>query len=166
MAADAAVDKAVNHWLAWLLRSTAQRPQTQAELAARLRAKELDDALVDAVLHRARALRAVDDAAFAALWVRDRGEVRGYGVSRLRRELRRRLVPEPLIDDALAQMDGRDELAVATELARARNRGIPPTLQPEAVARRLMAYLVRRGYGQGLALRVAREVSGLDRAWD
>lgn len=152
--------------VAFVLRSTSQRPQSEAEVRAKLAGRRTPDAVADAVIRRAREIGAVDDAAFARAWVEDRGRQRGYGVMRLRQELRRRLVPEPLIEDALAQLEGRDELAVATDLARDRSRQFPASLQPEAVARRLQAFLMRRGYSPGISQRVAIDVSGLGRVWD
>jgi regulatory protein len=151
---------------AFLLRSTQHRPQTEAELRAKLAARGVPEDVADAALDRARQVGAVDDAAFAAAWVEDRGRRRGYGVGRLREELRRRLVPEPFIEDALATLEDRDDLAVATDLARTRLRQLPGALQPEAVARRLQGHLERRGYAPGLAQRVAVEVSGLAHRWD
>ncbi len=74
------------------------------------------------------------------------GERREFGVARLRAELRRRLVPEPLVDAALAALEQRDDRAAATELAERRVATLPASLDPPAVARRLQAYLVRRGY--------------------
>lgn len=151
---------------AFVLRSTQQRPQTEAEVRAKLAGRGTDAAVAEAAVARARIAGAVDDAAFAAAWVDDRGRVRGYGAVRLRQELRRRQVPDALIRDALAALEERDDLAVATDLARHRLRQLPATLQPEAVARRLQAWLERRGYGPVLAHRVALDVSGLDRVWD
>ncbi|CAN5899839.1 recombination regulator RecX [soil metagenome] len=159
-------DKAVSAAVTFVLRSTKARPQTAAELRTKLAAREYDDSVIDRALDRATALGAIDDAAFAAAWVGDRGLVRGYSASRLRRELRQRQVPDPLIDDALTQLDGRDDLAVATELARARAQKLPASLSPEAVARRLVGFLARRGYTEALSRRVAIDVSGLDRHWD
>lgn len=152
--------------LAFILRSTKARPQTEAELRAKLHGRGVAEEEADTALDRARRVGAVDDAAFARAWVADRGTGRGFGASRLRDELRRRLVPEPLIADALAPLEARDDLAVATDLARDRLRQLPASLQPEAMARRLQAFLERRGYGPGLAQRVAITVSGLDRVWD
>jgi regulatory protein len=156
----------VSDALAFILRSTRQRPQTEAELRAKLAGRGVGRDQADAALDRARQVGAVDDAAFARAWVADRGAGRGFGTARLRDELRRRLVPEPLIADALAALETRDDLAVATDLARDRSRRLPAALQPEAVARRLQAFLERRGYAPALAQRVAIDVSGLDRAWD
>jgi regulatory protein len=151
---------------AFILRATRHRPQTEAEVRARLAAREVPEGVAEAALARARDVGAVNDAAFARAWVEDRGRQRGYGLPRLRDELRRRLVPEPLIADALVTLEERDDLAVATDLARARLRQLPASLPPETVARRLHGFLARRGYPPGLAQRVAGEVSGLDRQWD
>jgi len=163
---EAVAGDAVGAAVAFVLRSTQQRPQTEAEVRAKLAARDVEGDVAQAALARARALGAVDDAAFARAWVDDRGAGRGFGTARLRQELRRRLVPEPLIADALLAIEDRDDLAVAIDLARDRLPSLPATLQPEAVARRLQDYLVRRGHHPGLAQRVAIEVSGLDRAWD
>ena len=152
--------------VAFVLRSTRARPQTAAELRAKLSDRRYDTAVIGAAIARAAELGAIDDAAFARAWVADRGLVRGYSASRLRQELRRRRVPQPLIDDALAQLEDRDDLAVATDLARTRAQRMPATLEPDAVARRLMGFLARRGYSETLARRVAIDVSGLDRHWD
>lgn len=152
--------------VAFILRSTKARPQTVAEQRAKLSDRGYEPAIIDGAIARASELGAIDDAAFARAWVADRGLARGYSVSRLRQELRRRQVPQPLIDGALAQLDGRDDLAVATELARARAQRMPATLEPEALARRLLGFLARRGYSEALARRVAIDVSGLDRHWD
>ena len=152
--------------IAFVLRSTRARPQTTAEVWAKLSDRAYDAAVIDAAIARATALGAIDDAAFARAWVADRGLVRGYSSARLRQELQRRRVPQPLIDEALAQLDERDGLAVATELARTRAQRMPATLAPEAVARRLVGFLARRGYSEALARRVAIDVSGLDRQWD
>ncbi|HWH33684.1 MAG TPA: regulatory protein RecX [Egibacteraceae bacterium] len=152
--------------LAFLLRSTSARPQTEAELRAKLRAREVPDEVADEALAKARALGAVDDRAFAFAWVEDRGRVRGYGASRLRQELRRRLVPDAILDEALASLEDRDEEDAALELARRRAQRMPADLPPETVARRVMGFLVRRGYPPGVAQRAVRKATSLDREWD
>lgn len=152
--------------VAFIVRSTRARPQTQAELEAKLADRGYAAGVIDDALARGRALGAIDDAAFARAWVNDRGLARGYAVSRVRRELQRRGVPTVVVDDALGALDERDDLAVATELARDRAQRMPARLEPETVARRLVGFLARRGYPEGLSRRVAIDVSGLDRQWD
>jgi regulatory protein len=158
--------KAESAALQFVLRSTQARPQTEAELRAKLRSRGYPEPLIAAALRQAAALGAVDDAAFAKAWVVDRGLTRGFSALRLREELRRRGIPEPLIDPALQAVETRDDLAMATELARERARRMPATLTPQTVARRLIGFLGRRGYPEALARRVAIDVSGLDRQWD
>ncbi len=145
--------------LAFILRSTAVRPQTEAEIVGRLRSREVPGDVAEAALARAKSLRAIDDAAFARAWVCDRGVRRGYGVARLREELRHRLVPDDRIEEALAQLEDRDDLAVATALAREWASRLPSTLSREASARRVCGYLTRLGHPIGLAERVAWAVS-------
>lgn len=167
MSADtAAVDREVERAVAYLLRSTRNRPQTEAELADKLRGRAIPDEVARAALERGRQLGAVDDAAFAHAWVEDRGRERGYGRARLRQELARRRVPEHLIDAALERIADRDDEAVATELASRRFAAMPDSLSPEQAARRLAGFLARRGYPPALAQRVGIAVSGLDREWD
>lgn len=154
--------------VAFGLRSTQQRPQTVAEITEKLRGRFDDGGVVEAAVGQLVDVGALDDAAFARLWVEDRGERRGYGTARLRRELYRRKVPDEIAEEALAALDGRDDAQTARELAKKRYATLPAKLEPAAVARRLHAYLVRRGYSEGLSNVVAIEVSGLDRHrnWD
>jgi regulatory protein len=149
----------VTETLAFILRSTAARPQTEAEIAGRLRSRQIPDSVAGAAIAQAKSLRAVDDAAFSRAWVSDRGTRRGYGIARLRQELRLRLVPDDLIEEALAQLDDRDDFAVASELAREWAVRLPPMLSREASVRRICGYLTRRGYPVGLAEQVAWALS-------
>ena len=137
-----------------------------AEAEAKLRARDHADEVVRAAVDRAVALGALDDAAFAQMWVDDRGIKRGYGQQRLRRELRGRKVPDHLIDDALSALDDHDEVAQATQLARARAQRMPANLDPPRVAQRLVGFLMRRGYPGHVAHDVARRVTAVDRDWD
>lgn len=101
----------------------------------------------------------LDDAAFARHWVTTRA-ARGYGAARLRAELRARGVAADHVDAALAALDVGDTLERARRLARRRlaafRGGVPPR-----VASRLRDYLLRRGFGGGIAMRVVRELTGV-----
>lgn len=159
-------ERQVEAAVAFILRSTARRPQTEAEIDAKLSGRGYDGDIRAAALARARSVGAIDDAAFARAWVSDRGEGRGYGVPRLRQELRDRGVPVVIAEDALDALADRDAADVAMQLARKHLARLPDRLEPEAVARRLVGFLVRRGYPPGLSRSVAVAVSGLDREWD
>lgn len=160
----AAADERVAKAFAFVVRSAGKRPQTEAELTEKLAGRGYDEGVVAAALARARAAGVVDDAAFARAWVEDRGLARGFAAARLRQELARRRIPDHLIEDALALLGDRDELEAATEIARRRARRLPAGLSSEAAARRLYGQLRRCGYADGLAQRVALEVSGADEA--
>jgi regulatory protein len=159
------VDEEVRKALAFILRSTGASPQTENELRAKLRTREVSDDTIEEAIATARSMRALDDEAFAISWVAERGLGRGYGRARLRRELAKRQIPDHLAEQALEQLEERDDVSAAADLARARLRQLPASLATEAVARRLTAYLVRRGHPPGLAQRVAMDVSGLNREW-
>ena len=160
--------KATAKAVAYGLRSTQSRPQTVAEITAKLSSRFDAADVVEAAVAQLKALGAIDDAVFARIWVEDRGVSRGYGRARLAQELRRRQVPQDVAEQALSALDDRDDLEAATELARRRFATLPATVEPAAAARRLHAYLVRRGYNDGLSNKVAIAVSGLDRHrdWD
>ena len=168
MNATAVDEEAVGKAVAFGFRSTQNRPQTVAEITAKLRGRFDDGGVVEAAVERLTAAGALDDEAFARMWVEDRGRRRGFGVVRLRQELSRRLVPDHIAEAALAELEDRNEADTALELAKSRFRSMPNSLEPAAAARRLQSYLLRRGYGQGLANKIAIQVSGLDRHrdWD
>lgn len=152
-------DEQVNAALRFVLRSTQNRPQTEAEIVRKLRQREYADETIDQTLSAAKQRGLIDDGAFAAAWVEDRGRQRGFGPVRLREELARRGVGEVDIDTALRQLDDRDDHRTAVELARARARQLPGNLSREALVRRLGGYLMRRGHPPGLAERAAREIA-------
>lgn len=160
------VGEDVRKALAYILRSANTRPQSEGELRAKLLQREVEAGVADEAMAHAKRLGAVDDEKLARAWVAERGVRRGYGRARLREELGRRRVPEHLVEDALAALDERDDLAAATELARERLGQLPRGLTPETVARRLAAYVTRRGHPPALAQRVAVDVSGLRERWD
>jgi regulatory protein len=97
----------------------------------------------------------VDDAAFARHWVTTRA-ARGYGVARLRAELRARGVAAPLVDAALATLERGDQLEEARRLARRRLPALKRAA-PDKAAGRLRDYLLRRGFPGGLVVQVVRE---------
>jgi regulatory protein len=152
--------------MGFLIRSTNQRPLTEGEARDKLAAREHPPEVIDAVIEQAVAGKLLDDRAFAEGWVNDRGVNRGYGRDRLRRELRKRKIPDPLIDQALVVLEDHDETAQATALARKRAQGMPATLEPPKVAQRLVGFLVRRGFPSHVAHDVARKVTAMDRDWD
>ncbi len=68
------------------------------------------------MLDRFEAVRLVDDAEFAEMWVRSRSENRKLAKGALRRELAEKGVAEETAAEALAQLSDEEEEAAAREL--------------------------------------------------
>lgn len=140
------------------LRLLRYRPRSEHELRQRLVEKEHPAAAIDEAVDRLRVWGLIDDADFAAEWVRGRRRRRGRSRGALERELRDKGVAEAHIAEAVADIDVSDDRAQAAELVRARLARRPAGgvagRADEGEKRRLVAFLARRGYPTGLALAV------------
>lgn len=128
------------------LRLLRRRLRTRREVADALRRRGLDERTTMSVLGELQRAGWIDDARFARLWVRDRLTLRPSGRRRLRFELLARGVSAPVVDDALSDAlpaDREGDLAVAQARQRAPRLARLPR---EVAARRLAAWLQRRGF--------------------
>lgn len=100
----------------------ARRALTATEVHQRLRRRAVPEPEAARIVARLRELELLDDAAYAAGYVRGRAQVHGRAV--LRRDLRRKGVDEALVDAALAGgddgpvLDDAHQAAAATALLR------------------------------------------------
>lgn len=97
----------------------------------------------------------VDDAAFARAWVTSRHAGRGLARRVLADELRRRGVVGETAQEALDEVDDATEAATARALVDRKLRTVRG--EPEAVFRRLVGMLARKGYPAGVAVRAVKE---------
>ena len=134
-----------------------RRPWTCAQLRARLERRGAPAAVAAAVLDDLTARGYLDDAAFARQWVTIRS-ARGYGVSRLRAELRVRGVAPALVDVAVAALTGDVMLEGARAVARRRLPALTRGVPDRRVAPRLRDYLLRRGFPRVVVGRVVRDL--------
>jgi regulatory protein len=151
------VDAAVS----FVRRSTSNAPQSEGRLRAKLIERGHDGATVELALERARSERLVDDDAILTALIAER-RARGHADARLRRDLRDRGFTGAQVDDALARHAATDPAAVAFAVAReqaARHRAV----DPEVAVRRTVGALVRRGHGEALARKAARDAVYADR---
>jgi regulatory protein len=123
----------------------ARRGMSRWELEQVLAKREVDEATAVAELDRLESIGLVDDAALAISLVYAMHTRKGSGRSAIEQELRRRHFDDDVIADAMAEVDGHDELERATELATARARQLR-SVEYEVAARRLSGYLARKGY--------------------
>ncbi|WP_216590843.1 recombination regulator RecX [Streptomyces brasiliscabiei] len=138
------------------LRLLTGTPRTRKQLADALRKREIPEDVADEVLSRFEEVGLINDGAFADAWVESRHHGRGLARRALARELRTKGVDSTLIDEAVSQLDSEQEESTARELV-ARKLRSTRGLDREKRLRRLAGMLARKGYSEGMALRVVRQ---------
>ncbi|HWG26882.1 regulatory protein RecX [Actinospica sp.] len=146
-----------------VLDSLTRSARTRGQLAELLKRKEVAEEVAEAVLDRFTELGLIDDAAYAEAFTRSRHEHKGLGSRAIAFELRRRSVPDELVQEAVSVLDTEQEQLTASRLARerlARMSGLPREVQ----TRRLAGFLARKGYGGEVVGRAVREALANARA--
>ncbi|GAA5026447.1 recombination regulator RecX [Streptomyces siamensis] len=138
------------------LRLLTGTPRTRKQLADALRKREIPDDVADEVLTRFEEVGLINDSAFAGAWVESRHHGRGLARRALAQELRTKGVDSTLIDEAVGQLDSEQEETTARELV-ARKLRSTRGLDRDKRLRRLAGMLARKGYPEGMALRVVRQ---------
>ncbi|WP_320773444.1 recombination regulator RecX [Streptomyces sp. CRN 30] len=138
------------------LRLLTGTPRTRKQLADALRKREIPEDVADQVLSRFEEVGLIDDSAFADAWVESRHHGRGLARRALAQELRTKGVDPTLIDQAVSRLDSDQEESTARELV-ARKLRSTRGLDRDKRLRRLAGMLARKGYSQGLALKVVRQ---------
>ena len=132
------------------LRAVARRAHARGDLRRRLLQKQHPPAAVDAALDRLRSAGLIDDARFAVDYAAAKAR-RGRGPSRLARDLQAQGVDRRVAEDAVRTSlaaEGVDPIEAVRALAEKRARqlsGLPAAVRK----RRLVAFLVRRGFNGG-----------------
>ncbi|MEV4542596.1 regulatory protein RecX [Micromonospora echinaurantiaca] len=137
------------------LRQLAVRPRTRAELAAALAKRGISDEVSAEVLDRYDEVGIIDDAAFARAWVSSRHAGRGLARRALANELRQRGVDGDVAREALGELDETTEAETARALVERKLRVTRG--EPDAVFRRLVGMLARKGYPPGVAIRAVKD---------
>ncbi|GAB1693839.1 regulatory protein RecX [Krasilnikovia sp. M28-CT-15] len=137
------------------LKQLAARPRSRAELAQALARRQISTEVIAEVLDRYDEVGIIDDAAFARAWVSSRHHGRGLARRALAGELRRRGIAAEVASEALASLDEDSEATAARALVDRKLRTAAGA--PEAVFRRLVGMLARKGYPAGLAFRVVKD---------
>nr|WP_245797757.1 regulatory protein RecX [Corynebacterium frankenforstense] len=138
-----------------------QRARSRAELRGRLKDKDFDSDVIDAVLDDLAGAGLIDDAAFAREWVRQRASRRGKSRRMLDHELERKGVGAGERAAALDQIDPEDERERALTLARKKARSVREVpadrRERDKALRRIVGVLARRGFPEGMSLALARQ---------
>lgn len=147
------------------LRLLTGTPRTRRQLADAMRKREIPDEVAEHVLERFQDVGLIDDQAFANAWVESRHRGRGLARRALAQELRHRGVEAELVTEAVGLLDAEQEEETARALVQ---RRLPGTrgLDRDRRIRRLAGMLARKGYGEGLALRVVRDALAREKEAD
>ncbi|MBB2942321.1 regulatory protein [Actinoplanes lutulentus] len=137
------------------LRQLATRPRTRAELSKVLVRKGISEEVIAEVLDRYDEVGIIDDAAFARAWVASRHHGRGLARRALANELRQHGVGAEEASEALEAVDDESEAETARALVDRKLR--TATGAPDAVFRRLVSMLARKGYPAGVAIRAVKD---------
>jgi len=129
----------------------ARREDSRAELAARLTATGALRSEIDPVLDELERAGYLSDARFASAVVRQKSG--GYSKRAIAHALREKGVAAPAAKEALAALDGADELAQALALWQRRFGKAPADERQKA---RQVRFLVSRGYATNVVFRVLR----------
>ncbi|MFH8792109.1 recombination regulator RecX [Streptomyces sp. NPDC017941] len=138
------------------LRLLTGTPRTRKQLADALHKREIPEDVAEEVLSRFEEVGLINDEAFADAWVESRHHGRGLARRALARELRTKGVEPSVIEEAVGQLDPDQEEATARELV-ARKLRSTRGLDRDKRLRRLAGMLARKGYPEGMALRVVRQ---------
>lgn len=137
------------------------RARSRHELRGRLVDLEFDPVVIDDVLDDLAGVGLLNDAVFAHEWVRQRHARRGKSARVLDRELRDKGVAAGVRAEALEQIDPVDEEQMARSLAEKKARSVRTApadrAESDKMLRRIVGVLARRGFNQGMSLRIARE---------
>jgi regulatory protein len=142
--------------------SLAARGRSRLELERSLARKGIGVIHIEQALDRLERIGLLDDAAFARNYVRAKVTGRGTSVWAIRRELGRKGVGRELAERAISEVMGEhevDELAIAQVEGARRWRSLQK-LEPVVARRRLMAFLLRRGFPGGVVRTVVDALMG------
>ncbi len=134
-------------------RTLSTRDRTVAEVRAFLERRGVGSGAVDHAVAELTAARFLDDERFARLFTEDKRGIERWGSERIERDLRRRGVPDHLIEAALATTDPDVELATAMGLL----AGKLLPCESDRDRDRAWRLLVRKGYEPELAYEAVRE---------
>jgi len=141
------------------LRILKYRFNSTAELRRKLRSKGFDRETIDATLARLREEKWLDDARFAAAYVRTRA-LKSKGRLRIRRELIGAGVDDETIARAVVEnVNADDERERAAAVARKRLPIFVRRYGAAAARNKLTSYLLKQGYDAALVREIVKEAS-------
>ena len=137
-----------------------RRAYTRKEIRDKLYKRGFLTSVVEKTIEALERIRVIDDRDFAFRFVEEKLRLRPVGTPVLRRDLTRRGVEAPVIEDVLAEAFGEVDLEAVAFRLLSKRRSRYLQLDRNKAMTRMYAFLARRGHGPD----VARSVTA--RAWD
>ena len=137
-----------------------RRAYTRKEIRGKLYKRGFVKQVVEQTLTTLERIRVIDDRDFASRFIEERLRLRPAGQPVLRRDLTRRGVEAPVIEEVLAEVFGEVDLEAVAFRLLSKRRSRYLQLDRNKAMNRMYAFLARRGFGPD----VARSVTA--RAWD
>ena len=139
------------------LRLLSFRPRSEEELRQRLKLKKHPAPLIDEVIGTFKRQGVLDDTKFAKLFAESRVYSRPAGKKNLELDLKKKGIPQALVQETLAGLKDYDEKKIAKDLVFKRYQkmtGIPR----ERKKARLFGFLKRRGFGNDVIFSVLSDL--------
>lgn len=140
-----------------IMRQLAMMDRSRSQLMQALVRREIHADVAEELLRRFEDAGLVDDRKFALAYVRMRSASGAHSRRKVALELKRKGIPQPLIEEALATLSVADEEEAAFQFALKKLKAASG--KPETLHQRTYAALARRGYSAQVcssALRRAR----------
>ncbi|RKY43129.1 MAG: hypothetical protein DRP85_00395 [Candidatus Makaraimicrobium thalassicum] len=148
-------DKELKNGKSYCMRLLSLRPRSEHEIDDRLEGRGYDDRARKCILESLKISGLVDDLKFAREWIDSRVRSNPRGIKILRGELRKKQVPESIIEEAVRERAAElDDRAVADALVRKRLRAAK---DPSHINTELKGKLFRFLVGKGVDMEVAEE---------
>jgi regulatory protein len=137
-----------------------RRPRSRKEVRQHLKEKGYDPERIDEIVERLQKERYLDDEAFAKLWTENRIISQKKGRRWVEMELSQKGVDNSDIATAFQGIDPEEEFAGAWDIGRKKWKITGG--EPLDRKRKVMAFLLRRGYSNDLVGRVVRQLAQMD----
>lgn len=143
-----------------VLRQLTNSAKSRYQLSQKLAERHIPDDVAEAVLDRFEAVKLIDDAEFAQMWVRSRSLNKSLARGALKRELAEKGIAPDLAEDALSQIDEATERAQGKELVLRKIRStmnLAERAERDKYTRRWVAMLARKGFNPSMAFGLVSE---------
>ncbi len=144
-----------------VLRQLTNSAKSRHQLSQKLAERNIPEDVAEAVLDRFEAVKLIDDAEFAQMWVRSRSLHKSLARGALRRELAEKGIAPDLAEQALEQVDEDTEREQGKDLVRRKLRAsvdLSDRAERDKYTRRWVGMLARKGFNPSLAFGMVAEV--------